>query len=87
MKGPYSAAASGATNVAPICVFCSPLSFRPKQYVALASHCFSDFFSFNVVAPCMAADFALLAESLMANGALQTLSQTYSSIQNDVLPY
>ena len=34
------------------------------------------FASFNVIAPCMAAEFPLLADSMMANSALQTLSQT-----------
>ena len=33
----------------------------------------------------MAADFSLLADSLMAKGALQTLSQTHCSIQRKLL--
>ena len=44
------------------------------------------FLSFGVVAPCMAADFTLLAESLMAFGALSSLSKIHCSIHNKLLP-
>ena len=61
--------------------------FPPR---GICCHCFPLFqrlLSFNVVAPCMAAaDLALLADSMIAVGALQTLSQTPCSIQRKLLP-
>ena len=60
----------------------SPRFWREPQVTSRTISCPGSplpqrFASFNVIAPCMAAEFPLLADSMMAKCALQTLSPTY----------